>query len=409
MKSITILLLQLQSVFSGNINDNCAIQEGFTWCETSQKCVRGLEEPCLPITKDCAICLADNYYRGGQGCGEGCSITALQNMENAGFLGVDENGCSISEGTIWCPSLNRCISPLRELCRELSINPDSLCHNIVCGMYCENGFKKDNNGCDVCNCNTGETSSINSCELQEQDCPYTYVCPKVTEITHCSQGGIDGYTTYQLSLILKPNTDAYNIYALFGDSDDHHGSTMHIPSAYNIDGDIFNSDFGGIPENLISLNPNSQFDSWLTIGLTNGDPQHKVSSIGVDFDTWNNQESLDITNGAIFLMDPREKIVEGNEYVIAQLTLRNDDVKYMSVNVQGKKRTYLKEDTWMERDVEFHLSPPTELEDNIPNNCISWYDGCNTCSVINGNKGGCTRRMCSSMNDPHCLMYSSGH
>ena len=41
--------------------------------------------------------------------------------------------------------------------------------------------------------------------------------------------------------------------------------------------------------------------------------------------------------------------------------------------------------------------------------CKTYYDGCNTCSVTNGVKGGCTRRMCSSTSQPHCLSYSSGH
>ena len=54
--------------------------------------------------------------------------------------------------------------------------------------------------------------------IQEQNCEgNTYVCPIVREITHCSTGGIPGYTTYELSLQVI-NEDVYNIYALFGDN-----------------------------------------------------------------------------------------------------------------------------------------------------------------------------------------------
>ena len=405
-----ILLIQLQSILGGN--NDCVLEDGFTWCETSKKCARDWEEPCLPVTKECALCLAQNYYGGGDSCGNGCSISIIENMENAGFLGTDENGCSIDGGTIWCPSLNRCISPLRELCREIAVDPSPLCHNIRCAMYCDNGFQKDMNGCDICACNTNENSLPNTCKLEGQGCPYDYVCPKVREITHCSQGGIEGYTTYELSLMLKPNTDADNIYALFGDTDEgplSHGTTMHIPAAFNIHNDVFNSDFGGVPEDLINFHPDSRFDSWLTIGITDGDPEHKVSSIGIDFNSWNDDQSLDITNGAIFLMDPQQKVVKGNEYVIAHLTLRNEDVQGMSINVQGEKKHVETDGTWMERDVVFHLSSPTPLEDNIPHNCITWFDGCNTCTVTNGIKGSCTRRKCSSTKDPHCLSSSSGH
>ena len=45
---------------------------------------------------------------------------------------------------------------------------------------------------------------------------------------------------------------------------------------------------------------------------------------------------------------------------------------------------------------------------NIPWNCASWYDGCNTCSVVNGELGACTMMMCFTNNEPHCQSYYSG-
>jgi putative hemolysin len=47
-----------------------------------------------------------------------------------------------------------------------------------------------------------------------------------------------------------------------------------------------------------------------------------------------------------------------------------------------------------------------ECAPEIPEGCISWYDGCNTCSVIDGQIGGCTRMYCQEMNEPECLEYA---
>ena len=44
---------------------------------------------------------------------------------------------------------------------------------------------------------------------------------------------------------------------------------------------------------------------------------------------------------------------------------------------------------------------------NIPYNCASWYDGCNTCSVENGVISLCTLMMCFVNNPAECLSYYS--
>ena len=46
---------------------------------------------------------------------------------------------------------------------------------------------------------------------------YTYLCPKLTEITNCNEDGIEGYTTFRLSVITKPNMNIQNLYALYGE------------------------------------------------------------------------------------------------------------------------------------------------------------------------------------------------
>lgn len=55
-------------------------------------------------------------------------------------------------------------------------------------------------------------------------------------------------------------------------------------------------------------------------------------------------------------------------------------------------------------------APTPQLQTNSPpSNCISWYDGCNTCQVVNGRLGACTMMMCFTQGTPECRAYTSGH
>lgn len=347
-KKILPLLFSITQIYS----QNCNIDNGFTWCESSKKCVRELYEPCLPITKECAYCILSNYGDDTT-CGEGCSIDIIESMTNNGFLGTDENGCASNLNTIWCESIDRCINKENEICPT---NNDH-CNNIICSTICPLGYYINQKGCTTCSCNEGILDN-SICPLPIQECNNDIVCPKITEITHCSNGGINGYTTYQLSLIINKENGIKNIYALFGDSSDIpiDGSSMIIPPAYQSPSSIFNSNFGGINPQLLSLDILSEYDSWLTIGITDGDPNNLLSSIGIDFNTWTSNTGLEVTNGAIFLLDPRASIVQGNEYVIARLTIPTDDHAIANFNVQGEGELQSHEDTiWMQRNIQFHL------------------------------------------------------
>lgn len=50
-------------------------------------------------------------------------------------------------------------------------------------------------------------------------------------------------------------------------------------------------------------------------------------------------------------------------------------------------------------------STPTTL---IPTGCTSWFDGCNTCAVVNGVATACTKKACKTTSPakPYCLQYS---
>ena len=242
------------------------------------------------------------------------------------------------------------------------------------------------------------------CSMEDEDCTYTNVCPKVTEITECSEGGIYGYTTYELSLI---TSDEYkNIYAIYGNNE--YG--MIVPAAYQ-NTNILASNIGGINEQLLIINPTLRYDSWLTIGLTNGDPDHLLSSVGIDFNTWNSDKALITDNGAIFAMNPGNKLSENNEYIIGQITIPSTETATVTLNVQGKNdyRDPTSE-RWTELHVNFNLTPPKK-NNNIPQDCEIWYDGCNTCLIVNNNPSTCTDMECIDIDKPNCLRFinNNGH
>jgi len=98
-----------------------------------------------------------------------------------------------------------------------------------------------------------------------------------------------------------------------------------------------------------------------------------------------------------------------NECIIGQLTIINDKSDEMLINVQGK---YLNENQpWVENKIVFRLNNTNTLNiDIIPNDCILWYDGCNTCIANNGILSGCTKIMCFTEDPPECRNYiTSGH
>ena len=45
----------------------------------------------------------------------------------------------------------------------------------------------------------------------------------------------------------------------------------------------------------------------------------------------------------------------------------------------------------------------SKVDPVIPNNCTSWFDGCNTCSVVDGAAESCTEKYCFQQGKPHCL------
>ena len=374
-------------------SNNCLIGAGYTWCESSQECLRSWITPCEDNFSGCDDCLRKQQKGQNIACPEDCDYIAVE------------------------PSL---------MLPSPTPPPSTACPEVMCMMYCPTGHQIDVNGCQLCDCNELHVSPpvtidppvtveppVDDCPLIQPSCQgNTYVCPKLTEITHCNQGGIEGHTTYQLSLVIQPNMNIKNIYAIYGDVK----KIMHIPAAYQ---STINKgqNIGGVSEYMITIFPETKYDSWLTIGLTNGDPNNLISAVGVDFNSWSESNAMDIDNGAVFVMDPSSTDLseQGTEIIVAQLTVPTQSTSTAIINVQGKTLVFdegnIATEHWSEDNIHFPLIPPQTLDPNtIPSSCVSWFDGCNTCRVINGQLGSCTRMMCFREDDPYCKQYStSGH
>lgn len=52
------------------------------------------------------------------------------------------------------------------------------------------------------------------------------------------------------------------------------------------------------------------------------------------------------------------------------------------------------------------IGPLNNPANNIPADCVSWFDGCNRCMVRDGQMVGCTRMMCVQTQAPRCLLHS---
>ena len=388
--------------------NNCLTSAGYNWCESTQSCIRHWITPCADNYDDCNDC--HKKQRGGE------NIACPTNCVNE----RDTSDCSNSN-YLWCPTMNKCIDPKKEYCHRQS-RPAIMEPDINLFPLVTDGYDRQAPDRLLSTLAAGGDSSplippspSTTCPIPYEDCDGDFVCPKVTEITRCSEGGIDGFTTYQLSLIIN-NPNVLNIYAIFGSRE--HNSVMSIPPAYQTSG-IFGSNIGGVPQDIIDIHPDSRFDSWLTIGLTDGDPHDQLANIGAPFELWNEDTPLIVDDGAVFIMDPNEILTAGDEYVIAQLTLPSS-AQYLEgvvINVQGQttcvdcgdRRQTAAQSRWTQYNVNFELKPPEPIDPNtIPADCKLWYDGCNTCSVLNGVIGRCTHTMCIREDNAHCLDFNGG-
>ena len=163
-----------------------------------------------------------------------------------------------------------------------------------------------------------------------------------------SSGGVAGHSTYQLSLKFQAGSDqgaVSNLYALYGapavtvgPSAGEPAHIMRFPPAYQ-EPAPFGADIGGTNPMFWNYAATAEFDSWLAIGDISGTASADVSSVGIDFDGWDDTNGITVDNGAVFWMDPT-KAPSTDPCVIAQVTVRDGVAWSAIVNARGKLGDY---------------------------------------------------------------------
>ena len=95
-----------------------------------------------------------------------------------------------------------------------------------------------------------------------------------------SSHGIDGYTTWNLTVQLLGNAE--NAYTIYGTKD----APMIMPAVYKCNCDPFGSNIGGTNPQFWPYKQEAQWDSWLTVGITDGNADGAIASIGISYDKW---------------------------------------------------------------------------------------------------------------------------
>lgn len=231
-----------------------------------------------------------------------------------------------------------CINDCQHDTRHLVGN----CINYECQdtLVCPQGFFIEKHNCE-CKC------IVSNLQCLSED----FVCSKITQLS-IPDDNIGGYSVYELSLILKPQ--AYNVYALYGDSENN----MIIPAAYQVHQHL-GANLGGINPVLLNYIHDSIFDSWFTISVTDGNDMGYINSIGIEWNQWTQDNGLIIDDGAIFINNPTLKLSNTNQYIIAHLTLDDRHSHLLKLNVNGKISALNTEprdlDNYRTKNVEFNI------------------------------------------------------
>ena len=167
--------------------------------------------------------------------------------------------------------------------------------------------------------------------------------PFASPVVTASAASLDGFDTYTLAVTLTGT--ATNLYTIYGNGD----SPMSVPAGYQ-EATPFGANTGGTNPAFWDLVAGSQYDSWLTVGITSGDSSGALSSIGIDFNAWTVDSALSTSYGAVFWMAPELGPAAGTEAVVAQVTVTAGSSGRASMGMQGRSS---EGEDWRADNVEF--------------------------------------------------------
>ena len=143
---------------------------------------------------------------------------------------------------------------------------------------------------------------------------------------------------------LTPGTTAETVYSVFGTADSH----MSIPPAFQV-ATPFGANLGGANPAFFAFSPDAEFDSWLTAGITGGDTNGALSSIGIEFAAWTESDGLEVADGAVFWMSPPDSLA--GDSVVAQITVPSGSSGQMTAGLQGRSTGGDDAEDWQQQNV----------------------------------------------------------
>jgi hypothetical protein len=104
-----------------------------------------------------------------------------------------------------------------------------------------------------------------------------------------------------LQLSFSLSAEKASVYAMAGTAD----QTMSFPAAFQVAAP-FGVDIGGVSPAFFAVSADAEFDSWLTIGPTDGTAGAALSTYlsGLGLGSWTADTPFSTSNGAIFWMNP---------------------------------------------------------------------------------------------------------
>ena len=124
---------------------------------------------------------------------------------------------------------------------------------------------------------------------------------------------------------------------------------MSFPAAFQVAAP-FGTDIGGVSPAFFPVIADAEFDSWLTIGITDGSTPGAISaSPGLGLGAWSATAGISEDNGAVFYMSPDDG-PGGADIVLAQITSATPSgtasAQLQGRSVAGADWTMVKEWTW---------------------------------------------------------------
>jgi hypothetical protein len=216
--------------------------------------------------------------------------------------------------------------------------------------------------------------------------------------------GPAGMTTYHLSINLKGNVDVASVYKIYGSTT----SPMSFPAAYQLAG-TFGSDIGGTNPAYWSFASSdqsgySEFDSFLTVGVTGGDPTGILLDEQIDWDAWTESSGFSTSVGSVYWVTAADSMsTTTDSVVIAQLTVATGTVATATAGVQGCSSTGCAgSDAWMADGVTFSIGAPNPKCDTFtcPNGDVIMPDASTiTCAAATCTAAECCNPSCGDVDN----------